>query len=117
MKFEYNENLDIMEQTELAALEIKRQYPGIEDIAVITSALLASPVDDKPTNDEKFERYYYILKHLDTNNIEYLHVFNDLYDVYEAGLEKQPYKDCMAEIVKFISKERLTFPNLADFYS
>lgn len=115
MKFEYNENLSLMEKTELVATEIKKQYPEIDDLPVVMSALLSSPVDDKPTNDEKFERYYYILKHLDTKNEEYLHVFNDLYNVYEDGLESKPYNECMEAIIKFVAKETTIFPDLADY--
>lgn len=117
MKFEYNENLNLEEQTEMVALEIKKQYPYIEDLPVIMSSLLSSPVDDKPTNEEKFERYYYLLKYLNPQNIEYLHIFNDLYNVYEDGIKKDQYNECMLEIIKFISKERMTFPNLAEFYN
>ena len=117
MKFEYNENLDLMERVELVSLEIKKQYPNIDNFAAVMASLLASSVDDKPTNEEKFERYYYILKFLNPTNIEYLHVFNDLYDVYEDGIKKEQYNDCMTEIIKFIAKERDTFPDLADFYN
>lgn len=117
MKFEYNENLDAMDQVEMVAIEIKRQYPEIDDLPVFMSALLASPVDDKPTNEEKFERYYYILKYLDPRNIEFVHVVNDLYDVYEDGIEKKEYNECMSEIMKFVSGEINIFPELADFYN
>lgn len=117
MKFEYNENLDLMKRIELVALEIKKRYPNIDDFSLIMSSLLSPSVDDKPTNDEKFERYYYILKFLDPTNIEYLSVFNDLYDVYEDGIKKEQYNDCMMEIIKFIAKERDNFPDLAEFYN
>ena len=116
MKFEYNENLSRNKQTEQVAIEIKKQYPEIDDLAVIMGALLASPVDDKPTNEEKFERYYYILLHLNPQNPEYLHVFNDLFNVYEDGINKQEYNACMEDIIKFVANERTTFPILADYY-
>lgn len=117
MKFEYNDNLDLKEQTEMVAVEIKKQYPHIEGLPIFMASLHASPVDDKPTNEEKFERYYYLLKYLNPQNIEYLHIFNDLYNVYEDGIEKKEYHDCMLEIIKYVSKERTTFPDLAEFYN
>ncbi len=117
MKFEYNENLDLKERIEIVALEIKQNYPLIENSAAIMSAILSSSIDDKPTNDEKFERYYFLLQNLNTTNVEYLHVFNDLCNVYEDGLENNIYKKCMIEIINFISGKRFNFPELAEFYS
>ena len=117
MRFEYNENLSQKDQAKMVAVEIKTQYPEIDSLAIFMASLLSPPVDDKPTNEEKFERYYYILKHLNPQNIEYLHVFNDLYKVYEDGIEKEEYNECMKEIVRFVAQERYTFPNLADFYN
>ena len=117
MRFEYNENLSQKEQSKIVAKEIKDQYPNIDSTAVFMASLLSPPVDDKPTNDEKFERYYYILKNLNPMNEEYLHVFNDLYNVYEDGIETEEYNECMAEIVRYVAKERYTFPDLAEFYN
>lgn len=117
MKFEYNENLDLKEKIEMVTLEIKKRYPLIEDSAAIMSAILSSSIDDKPTNDEKFERYYFLLQNLNTSNVEYLHVFNDLCNIYEEGLENNIYKKCMAEIINFISGGRSNFPELAEFYN
>ena len=81
MKFEYNEDLEKEERIKQVMYEIKDHYVDIDRYSSYMSALLSSPVDDKPTNSEKFERYYYLLRYLKPNNVCYLHVFNDLYDV------------------------------------
>ena len=58
----------------------------------------------------------YLLRYLKPNNNCYLHVFNDLYDVFEDGIEKPEYNECMFEIIRYISGERPTFPLISDFY-
>ena len=102
MKFEYNEDLEKEERIKQVMYEIKDHYVDIDRYSSYMSALLSSPVDDKPTNSEKFERYYYLLRYLKPNNVCYLHVFNDLYDVFEDGIEKPEYNECMFEIIKYI---------------
>lgn len=116
MKFEYNEDLEKDERIKQVMYEIKDHYVDIDRYSSYMSALLSSPVDDKPTNSEKFERYYYLLRYLKPNNNCYLHVFNDLYDVFEDGIEKPEYNECMFEIIRYISGERPTFPLISDFY-
>ena len=61
MSFEYNENLELMSRIKLVREEIKKQYPLIDNMAAVMSATLSPTVDDKPTNSERFERYYFIL--------------------------------------------------------
>ena len=118
MMFEYNENLNKEERIQLVSNEIRKQYPLLDDEnAIYMSAILSSPVDDKPTNDEKFERYYHLLHNIAPNNKEFLHIFNDLYNVYEDGIEKQQYNECTEEIIKFISGERFDFPHITEFYN
>lgn len=116
MKFEYNEDLEKEERIKQVMYEIRDHYVDVDRYSSYMAALLASPVDDKPTNAEKFERYYYLLKYLKPTNICYLHIFNDLYDVYEEGIEKPEYNECMCELIRYISGERSVFPDLADFY-
>ena len=116
MKFEYNEDLEKEERIKQVMYEIKDHYVDIDRYSSYMAALLSSPVDDKLTNSEKFERYYYLLRYLKPNNNCYLHVFNDLYDVFEDGIEKPEYNECMFEIIRYISGERPTFPLISDFY-
>ncbi len=117
MKFEYNENLSLVQRIKLVSKEIIKNYPLIDPDAATMSAILSSSVDDKPTNSEKFERYYFILMYLDPTNDEYIHVFNDLYDVYEAGIEDGRYSDCVEEIIRYMAHDRDTFPLLDEFYA
>ncbi len=116
MKFEYNENLDIEARIKLVMQEIKTRYKEVDDSSAYIAALLSSPVDDKPTNDEKFERYYHLLRNLSPNNFNYLDVFNDLYNVYDSGIYKPQYNECMVEIINYISGNRDSFPMISDFY-
>ena len=116
MKLEYNEDLEKEVRIKQVMYEIKDHYVYIDRYSSYMAALLSSPVDDKPTNSEKFERYNYLLRYLKPNNNCYLHVFNDLYDVFEDGIEKPEYNECMFEIIRYISGERPTFPLISDFY-
>ena len=116
MTFEYNVNVDLIPRVKMVRDEIIKQYPLIEETAAVIAASLASSLDDKPTNADKFERCYFILMNLSPTNDEYIHVFNDMYDLYEDGIDNDVYNSCMKEIIKFISHERTTFPLLEEFY-
>ena len=116
MKFEYNANLSMVQRIKLVTDEIMKHYPLIDPSAAKMSAILSSSIDDKPTNSEKFERYYFLLMYLNPNNDEYIHVFNDMYNVYESGIEEEQYSNCMEEIIKYFSHTRETFPLLEEFY-
>ena len=70
MKFEYNEDLEKEERIKQVMYEIKDHYVDIDRYSSYMAALLSSPVDDKPTNSEKFERYYYLLRYLKPNNLK-----------------------------------------------
>ena len=37
-------------------------------------------------------------------------------NVFEDGIEKPEYNECMFEIIRYISGERPTFPLISDFY-
>ena len=117
MRFEYNEDLEKEDRINLVMDEIKSHYEDVDIYSAYMAALLSSPVDDKPTNDEKFERYYHLLRCLNPKNYSYLHIFNDLYNVYEAGIKKTEYNDCVREIIKYITGERNSFPVISDFYN
>lgn len=116
MSFEYNDNLNMIERIKLVNDEIKQTYPLIDNTSSIMAATLSSPIDDKPTNSDKFERYYYMLMYLDKSNPEYFHIFNDMYDLYEDGIENLTFNNCMIEIIKYVSQKRDEFPLLQDFY-
>ena len=116
MRFQYNDNLNMIERIRLVSDEIKHNYPLIDENSAIMAATLSSPIDDKPTNSDKFERYYYMLMYLKPTSPEYSHVFNDLYDVYEDGIENRAYNDCMVEVINYVSHKRDNFPLLQDFY-
>ena len=93
-----------------------KHYPLLDDSAAKMFAVLSSPIDDKPTNSDKFERYYFILMYLNKDNDEFIHVFNDMYDLYEDRIENKSYKTCFEEIINFFDQKRLTFPLLEEFY-
>ena len=116
MIFGYNANMSLIERVRQVSNEIKKNYPLIEEGAVAIASTLSPPVDDKPTNSDKFKRYYYLLRYLHPTNAEYSHVFNDMYDIYESGIEDETYKMCMLDIIKYVSHKRETFPLLKDYY-
>lgn len=116
MTFQYNDNLSMIERIRFVSAEIKRNYPLIDDNSAIMAATLSPTIDDKPTNSDKFERYYYMLMYLEPTNPEYSHVFNDMYDIYEDGIDNNVYNDCMIEVIKYVSHKRDKFPLLQDFY-
>ena len=116
MSFEYNIDLDLNQRIKQVSEEIINRYPLIEHNAAIMSATMSSSIDDKPTNTEKFERYYFLLMFLNKDNDEYIHVLNDMYDVYENGIEDDIYNRCFEEIINYTEHKRDTFPLLEEFY-
>ena len=72
------------------------------------AATLSSPIDDKLTNSDKFERYYYMLMYLKPTSPEYSHVFNDMYDIYEDGIDNSVYNDCIMFMLRSRKEIRLS---------
>ena len=116
MRLEYNTNLSFEDRVLLVSKEILDEYPLIEKEKAIEAASLISPIDDKITNDDKFERYYFILKTIDRENEEFSHVFNDAFNVYEAGLEKEINNNIMNDIIEYASYNTNIFPEITDYY-
>lgn len=116
MKFNYNKDLEFKERLLKVLSEVKAQYPLINEKSAAIASMMSSPVDDKATNDDKFDRYYFLLKEVSPEDPEYNHIFNDLYNLYEAGFENSIYNNCMEEIINFIEGEREDFPLLSEFY-
>ena len=116
MEFAYNEDLSLVQKIKIVTDEIVKHYPLIDVNAAKMSAILSTSIDDKPTNSDKFERYYFLMMYLDPMNHEYIHIFNDMVDVYESGIEDDKYRNCMEEIIKYFSNQRSTFPLLEEFY-
>lgn len=114
MKFEYNKNLTYNDRVSLVAKEIRDEYPLISDHDAALAASFATPVDDKATNDEKFDRYYFIMKVIGKNNDEFSHVFNDAFDLYRDGLNSEIYKNAMFSIIEYATSDR-DFPELLNY--
>ena len=110
MKFEYNADLDYDKRVTKVTYEIKKAYPLIDIEAARSAASMCMPLDDKPTNEDKFLRYYYILYYLEPRDLEYRHVFNDLYDLFSEGIDNEKYNNCVREIMRYMLMERENFP-------
>lgn len=114
MKYEYNSNLDFENRIVEVAYEIKNEYPSIVIDDAIKAASLSTPIEDKVSNDDKFNRLYNILLTIDKEHEEFPHVFNDAFNLYQDGLKNELYNNVMKEIIKYIEGERLTFPYLVE---
>lgn len=112
MRFEYNKNLELNERLTLVTKEILDVYPLISEKEAYIAASLATPVDDKLTNDDKFDRYYFIMRTIGKANEEFLHVFNDAFNLYKQGLNKDSYKNAMMSIIDYVTSNA-PFPELS----
>lgn len=114
MKFEYNSNLDFDDRVSLVFNEIKSAYPKIDDLSASKASIIAFPINDYVTSDDKFDRLYKILLFLNKNNAEYPRVFNEMFDLFEEGLSDYRYNDIMMEITKYLNGDRKTFPLMSE---
>ena len=112
MRFEYNADLEFDERVEFVAKEVMDAYPFITYENACFVGTHAIPVDDKVTNDEKFNRYYFLLRTLDRSNIKFYYVFNDLNEIYKMGLVNEVYKNTMVAIIAYANNEIKDFPEL-----
>ena len=112
MRFEYNTNLLFDERIELVAKEIVDVYPDIDIDDALVAAAHAVPVDDKLTNDDRFDRYFFILKTIGRKHRAFYKVFNDAYALYQAGLEKESYKKAMLEMISYANCDTDILPDL-----
>ena len=115
MKFDYNSHLDFMERCSFVANEIQKEYPLISLKEAVRAASFTIPLDDKVTNDIKFDRYYFILRTIGRGHDEFSHVFNDLYDLYVDGFEKVEYNDLMLKIIDYAAGDDISFPDLVEY--
>ena len=102
MRFEYNTDLNFEERVALVRREIQDEYPLINDRDATVAAALAVPVDDKLTNDDKFDRYYFIMHTIRRGDDEFPHVFNEVTSYNKKILA--PFKDKLKELKEEISK-------------
>ena len=116
MKYEYNANLEFPERVALVSEEIKSAYPLLPDDVVKKAAAISLPINDTVTNDDKFDRLYRILYVIHSDYDEYSHVFNDLYAIFEDGLENNTYIKIVGGLVDYYNGLRDTFPELTEYY-
>ena len=115
MRFEYNSDLDFDERVEFVFHEIKDAYPEIEDFLIRDISENTLPIDDKVSNDDKFDRYYLILRIIGRDHPSFSQVFNDLYNVYEDGLHNKVYLNVMPKIIDYANGSRSDFPELVSY--
>lgn len=110
MRFERNDCLEYEEKIKLVAKEIMDKYKYISEEEAEKVAGLASDIEYNPTPDDKMDRYYYILRIIGRDHIEFANVFNDLYKLYEEGFEKEENITNMNNIIKYIETPGSKFP-------
>lgn len=115
MKCEYNSDLEFQERLVKVTNEIKKDYPLISTDDAVKIASITLPINDYPTNDDKFDRLYRIMLIIGKDNPEYSHAFNDLYNLYEDGLKNPIYKELMTGIIDYCAGLRDSFPYLDEY--
>ena len=116
MRFEYNSDCTLEERIKIVKDEIMDDYPSISEADAKMIASLCGPVEDKVSNDEIFERYYYMMLIIKRNNPAFNGLLREAFDIYNDGLVSQKLSLAMEEIIKYVNDERDTFPLLSEFY-
>jgi hypothetical protein len=116
MRFEYNSDCTLEERIDIVKKEIMDDYPSISEGDAKMIAALSSPVEDKVSNDEIFERYYYIMLIIPKDNPAFKSILRESFDIYNDGLKNNRLSSAMEEIIKFVNHERDSFPLLSEFY-
>lgn len=116
MKFKYNSDCSFDERIEIESQEIINEYPEISIDDAKKIAALDNPVDDKITNDDKYIRYYYIMLIIKKGHPAYFKVFEDMYNIYNNGINDEKLIDIMYEIIRYNNGERIDFPLLSEMY-
>jgi len=115
MRFEYNYDCSLEERIDIVKKEILDDYPSIKDSDAKMIASLVRPIEDKVSNDEIFERYYYMLMILRNDNPTFMKLYKEVLDIYNDGLNNKNTL-AMKEICKYVNSEREEFPLLCEFY-
>ena len=116
MRFEYNSDCTLEERINIVKREILDDYPSICEADAKMIASLSSPVEDKVSNDEIFERYYYMMLIIKKDNPAFSTLIREAFDIYNDGLDNPKFVLAMEEILKYMNDERDTFPLLSEFY-
>lgn len=112
MRFEYNTDLCFNERIEMVANEITDAYPMILKTEALTAAAHATPVDDKMTSDDKFDRYFFILKTIGRGHIGFYLVLSDAYNLFQRENLSGNYRDAMIKMISYANHEIDTMPDL-----
>lgn len=116
MMFEYNAHLNYEKRTEKIAKEITSTYPEITIEEARNAALHMNKIDSKPTTEQKFDRYYFILKTIGKKHKSYYKVLSDLYELYKLGFNNQIYETIMNDIIDYSISETEIFPIISNYY-
>lgn len=116
MRFEYNSDYPLEERIKIVAKEIRDDYPSISEEHAKLIAAMVRPLEDKVTNDDIFERYYFMMFLLPKNHPAFNSIYREILDIYHDGLNYNLYNKAMEEIIKYANNERNKFPLLNEFY-
>ncbi len=110
MNYDYNSDLEFKDRVTKVASEIKRVYPLISIDDAIKAAAISNPINGPVTVNDKFDRLYRIMLVIGRDNVEFIHVFNDSYNLYDSGILNDKYVNLMGKIIDYMSGQRDDFP-------
>ncbi len=116
MRFEYNSDCTLEERIDIVKREILDDFPMISEKDAKMIAAISNPVEDKVSNDDIFERYYYMMLILHKDHPAFKNVLKESFDIYIDGLKNPKFNLAMEEILKYMNGERMSFPLLSEFY-
>ena len=114
MIYEYDSDLYLYERIAKVANEIHRVYSDISMDDAKEIASITNPINDKVTNNDKFDRLYKIMLVIGKDHPSFSHVFNDCYDIYEDGSLNEKYNNVMYEIIKYLNGNSYSFPLITE---
>lgn len=119
MSFEYNGNLEENKRIIKVAIEIISAYPEIDIEQAKLIATLEAPITTNPNPAMHFKRLYNILFVTKNNRIVFNKVLDDIIKVYNVCVKSLEIDSLigaiMNELIRYVNKERFTFPIISEF--
>ena len=114
MMYEYDSDLEFEDRIKKVASDIIKEFPLISIDDAIKAAALTNPINNTPSNDDKFNRLYCIMLTIDRDHYEFYHAFNNAFNIYESGLKDEKNNLIFREIIDYLDGKRDTFPYMSE---